>query len=58
MRDTRDRIKGKSEMATKPIGSLLFARAGMRFFCKQALNKADASVEHLVVQTHSGKDNR
>ena len=49
--------KGISEMATKPIDRLLFAQGGACFFCKQALNKADASIEHLVAQTHGGKDN-
>lgn len=44
-------------MATKPIDRLLFAQGGECFFCKQPLVKADASIEHLVAQTHGGKDN-
>lgn len=44
-------------MPTKPIDRLLFAQGGACFFCKQALDKADASIEHLVAQTHGGKDN-
>lgn len=44
-------------MATKPIDRLLFAQGGDCFFCKQPLAKAEASLEHLVAQTHGGKDN-
>lgn len=44
-------------MPTKPIDRLLFAQGGQCFFCKQALEKVDASVEHLVAQAHGGKDN-
>jgi hypothetical protein len=44
-------------MPTKPIDRLLFAQGGECFFCKQGLQKADASLEHLVAQTHGGKDN-
>ncbi|MDP3520468.1 MAG: hypothetical protein Q8S02_07580 [Hydrogenophaga sp.] len=44
-------------MPTKPIDRLLFAQGGECFFCKQVLQKSDASLEHLVAQTHGGKDN-
>ena len=44
-------------MATKPIDRLLFAQGGDCFFCKPPLSKSEASLEHLVAQTHGGKDN-
>lgn len=44
-------------MPTKPIDRLLFTQGGECFFCKQTLAKTDASLEHLVAQTHGGKDN-
>jgi hypothetical protein len=43
-------------MPTKPIERLLFAQGGQCFFCRKPLPKAEASVEHLVAQTHGGKD--
>lgn len=44
-------------MPTKPIHRLLFVQGGACFFCKGHLAKAEASVEHLVAQTHGGSDN-
>ncbi|MFY9810505.1 HNH endonuclease [Aquabacterium sp.] len=44
-------------MATKPIERLLFAQGGNCFFCEKPLPREHASVEHLVAQTHGGKDN-
>jgi hypothetical protein len=44
-------------MATKPIERLLFAQGGNCFFCEKPLPRDYASVEHLVAQTHGGKDN-
>ena len=44
-------------MPTKPIDRLLFVQGGACFFCKGHLAKAEASVEHLVAQTHGGSDN-
>ncbi len=43
-------------MPTKQIERLLFAQGGNCFFCRQSLARADASVEHLVAQSHGGKD--
>lgn len=44
-------------MATKPIERLLFAQGGNCFFCEKPLPRDHASVEHLIAQTHGGKDN-
>jgi hypothetical protein len=44
-------------MATKPIERLLFTQGGNCFFCERPLPRDQASVEHLVAQTHGGKDN-
>ena len=44
-------------MPTQPIDRLLFVQGGACFFCKGHLAKAEASVEHLVAQTHGGSDN-
>jgi hypothetical protein len=44
-------------MPTKPIERLMFAQGGQCFFCRKALPKAEASLEHLVALTHGGKDN-
>ncbi len=44
-------------MPTKPIERLMFAQGGQCFFCRKPLQKADASVEHLVALTHGGRDN-
>lgn len=44
-------------MPTKAIERLMFAQGGQCFFCRKPLQKADASVEHLVAVTHGGKDN-
>jgi hypothetical protein len=44
-------------MPTKPIERLMFAQGGQCFFCRKALQSADASVEHLVALTHGGHDN-
>ena len=44
-------------MPTTPLQRLLFTQGGDCFFCRRKLDKAEASVEHLVAQTHGGKDN-
>lgn len=44
-------------MATKQIERLLFAQGGNCFFCRQALPRGEASVEHLIAQTLGGSDN-
>jgi hypothetical protein len=44
-------------MPTKPIERLMFAQGGQCFFCRKPLQKAEASVEHLVGLAHGGKDN-
>ena len=44
-------------MPTKPIERLMFAQGGQCFFCRKPLQKAEASVEHLVALTHGGNDN-
>ena len=44
-------------MTTRPIERLLFAQGGNCFFCEKHLPRDKASVEHLVAQTHGGKDN-
>ena len=44
-------------MPTKPLERLIFAQGGSCFFCKRQLQKAEASVEHLVALTHGGRDN-
>lgn len=44
-------------MPTKPIERLMFAQGGNCFFCRNPLQKADASVEHLVAVANGGKDN-
>jgi hypothetical protein len=41
-------------MPTKPIDRLLFAQGGNCFFCRRALPKDEASIEHLVAQTNGG----
>ncbi|HET7797493.1 MAG TPA: HNH endonuclease, partial [Nevskia sp.] len=41
-------------MPTKPIDRLLFVQGGHCFFCKRALDKADASVEHLLAASRGG----
>jgi hypothetical protein len=43
-------------MPTKPIERLLFTQGGNCFFCRKALPRAEASVEHLVALAHGGKD--
>jgi hypothetical protein len=35
-------------MPTKRLESLMFVQGGNCFFCKSALAKADASIEHLL----------
>jgi hypothetical protein len=44
-------------MSTKLLDRLLFAQGGLCFFCKQALPKSDASVEHLVATSKGGGNN-
>lgn len=44
-------------MATKQIERLLFAQGGNCFFCRKALPRGEASVEHLIAQTLGGSDN-
>jgi hypothetical protein len=44
-------------MPTKPIERLLFIQGKACFFCKQEIQKGEATVEHLVAVTHGGKDN-
>ena len=41
-------------MPTKRIDRLLFAQGGLCFFCKAALPRADATVEHLVASARGG----
>jgi hypothetical protein len=43
-------------MPTTSLQRLLFAQGGDCFFCQQKLEKAEASVEHLVAVTYGGKD--
>lgn len=39
---------------TTHLDRLLFAQGGLCFFCRKALPKADASVEHLVANANGG----
>lgn len=41
-------------MATTLLERLLFAQGNTCFFCQQQLDKADASVEHIVARTNGG----
>lgn len=43
-------------MPTKPLDRLLFAQGGLCFFCKQAMPKSKASVEHLVASANAGSN--
>jgi len=43
-------------MPTRPLDRLIFAQGGVCFFCKNALTKADASVEHLVASANGGRN--
>lgn len=40
----------------KPIERLLFEQGGLCFFCDKPLQRADASVEHLVASAKGGGD--
>lgn len=41
-------------MPTKSIDRLLFVQGGQCFFCNRVLDKADASVEHLLAASRGG----
>lgn len=41
-------------MTLKPIDRLLFIQGDRCYFCKQALSKSEASVEHLVAKANGG----
>lgn len=41
-------------MPTKSLDRLLFVQGGSCFFCARALDKADASVEHLLAASRGG----
>lgn len=41
-------------MPTKSIDRLLFVQGGQCFFCNRVLDKADASVEHLLASSRGG----
>lgn len=43
-------------MSTKPLDRLMFAQGGLCFFCGGLLQKADASVEHLVPLARAGSN--
>lgn len=43
-------------MTTKPLDRLLFAQGGLCYFCNNPLQKADASVEHLVPTSRAGSN--
>jgi len=44
-------------MPTKPLDRLMFVQGGLCFFCKQPLQKAEASVEHLLASANGGSNN-
>jgi hypothetical protein len=41
-------------MPTKPLDRLMFVQGGACFFCRQALPRAEASVEHLHATANGG----
>jgi hypothetical protein len=41
-------------MATTPLDRLIFAQGGLCFFCREALPRSEASVEHLVATANGG----
>lgn len=43
-------------MPTKPLDRLMFVQGSLCFFCKQALPKAEASVEHLLASSNGGSN--
>lgn len=43
-------------MPTTPLDRLMFAQGGRCFFCKQALPKEAASVEHLFASSNGGSN--
>ncbi len=43
-------------MPTKPIDRLMFAQGGLCFFCRKALPKNEASVEHLLASANGGSN--
>src|SRR5690349_11919597 len=44
-------------MPTSPLDRLLFAQGGKCFFCAKPLERAQASVEHLVALANGGTNN-
>jgi hypothetical protein len=44
-------------MTNKPLDRLMFVQGGACFFCRQALPKAEASVEHLFASSNGGSNN-
>jgi hypothetical protein len=43
-------------MTTKQLDNLLFAQGGRCFFCKETLDRGNASVEHLVAKANGGNN--
>jgi hypothetical protein len=43
-------------MTTKQLDNLLFAQGGKCFFCKETLDRGNASVEHLVAKANGGNN--
>ena len=43
-------------MTTKQLDNLLFAQGGKCFFCKEMLDRGNASVEHLVAKANGGNN--
>jgi len=43
-------------MPTKPIDRLLFVQGGQCFFCNRSLDRANATVEHLLAASRGGSN--